>query len=96
VSQAEIDWLYLSRRIPEEVFCWIPGMEREPVPNPGEVVVFIVHFERGFGLPALPRLLRASAPSSPRQHRFLSFFICLFHGRFRRPPAYCRDLRSLL
>jgi hypothetical protein len=44
--------LYRSRRIPEEVFCRIPGDEREPVPNPGEVVVFTAHFERGFGLPA--------------------------------------------
>ncbi|KAM0901262.1 hypothetical protein ACQ4PT_020094 [Festuca glaucescens] len=52
VSQAEIDWLYRSRRIPEEVSCRIPGNEREPVPNPDEVVVFTAHFERGFGLPA--------------------------------------------
>ncbi|KAM0853424.1 hypothetical protein ACQ4PT_051078 [Festuca glaucescens] len=48
VSQAEIDWLYRSRRIPEEVFCRIPGKEREPTPEPGEVVVFTAHFERGF------------------------------------------------
>jgi hypothetical protein len=40
VTQAEIDWLYRSRRIPEEVFCRIPGKEREPVPRPGEYVVF--------------------------------------------------------
>jgi hypothetical protein len=53
VSQAEIDWLYRSQRIPEEVFCRIPGSERELAPNPGEVVVFTTHFERGFGLPAL-------------------------------------------
>ncbi|KAM0829463.1 hypothetical protein ACQ4PT_066867 [Festuca glaucescens] len=52
VSQTEIDWLYRSRRIPEEVFCRIPGKEREPTPEPGEVVVFTAHFERGFGLPA--------------------------------------------
>ncbi|KAK1652290.1 hypothetical protein QYE76_070095 [Lolium multiflorum] len=52
MSQAEIDWLYWSRRIPEEVFCRIPGEEHEPMPNPGEVVVFTAHFERGFGLPA--------------------------------------------
>ncbi|KAM0863702.1 hypothetical protein ACQ4PT_044409 [Festuca glaucescens] len=52
VSQAEIDWLYRSRRIPEEVFCRIPGKEREPMPEPGEIVVFTAHFERGFGLPA--------------------------------------------
>ncbi|KAM0895906.1 hypothetical protein ACQ4PT_023558 [Festuca glaucescens] len=52
VSQAEIDWLYRSRRIPEEVFCRIPGKECEPTPEPSEVVVFTAHFERGFGLPA--------------------------------------------
>ncbi|KAM0851442.1 hypothetical protein ACQ4PT_052421 [Festuca glaucescens] len=52
VSQAEIDWLYRSRRIPEEVFYRIPGKEREPTPEPSEVVVFTAHFERGFGLPA--------------------------------------------
>ncbi|KAM0921736.1 hypothetical protein ACQ4PT_006674 [Festuca glaucescens] len=51
VSQAEIDWLYRSRRIPEEVFCRIPDKEREPTPEPGKVVVFTAHFERGFGLP---------------------------------------------
>ncbi|KAM0907458.1 hypothetical protein ACQ4PT_016110 [Festuca glaucescens] len=52
VKQAEIDWLYRSRRIPEEVLYRIPGKEREPSPEPGEVVVFTAHFERGFGLPA--------------------------------------------
>jgi hypothetical protein len=52
VSQAEIDLLYWSRRIPEEVFYRIPGDELEPVPKPGEIVVFAAHFERGFGLPA--------------------------------------------
>jgi hypothetical protein len=51
VSQAEIDWLYRSRRIPEEVFCRIPGKERQPVPEPGEYVFFAAHFERGLGLP---------------------------------------------
>ncbi|KAK1669401.1 hypothetical protein QYE76_057560 [Lolium multiflorum] len=34
--------------------CRIPGDEIEPVPNPGEYVVFLAHFERGFGLPASP------------------------------------------
>ncbi|KAM0917053.1 hypothetical protein ACQ4PT_009790 [Festuca glaucescens] len=52
VNQAEIDWLYRSRRIPEEVFCRIPGKELEPAPEPCEIVVFAAHFERGFGLPA--------------------------------------------
>ncbi|KAK1686252.1 hypothetical protein QYE76_047100 [Lolium multiflorum] len=52
VTQAEIDWLYRSRRIPEEVWCRIPGEERQPKPQPGERVVFSAHFERGLGLPA--------------------------------------------
>ncbi|KAK1653109.1 hypothetical protein QYE76_070914 [Lolium multiflorum] len=34
VTQAEIDWLYRSRRIPEEVFCRIPGPELKPAPRP--------------------------------------------------------------
>jgi hypothetical protein len=49
--EAEIDWLYRSRRITEGVTYRIPGDELEPVVNPGEVVVF-AHFERDFGLPA--------------------------------------------
>ncbi|KAK1668244.1 hypothetical protein QYE76_056403 [Lolium multiflorum] len=52
VTQAEIEWLYRSRRIPEEVFCRIPGPELKPVPRPGEYIVFAAHFEHGFGLPA--------------------------------------------
>jgi hypothetical protein len=28
VTEAEIDWLYRSRRIPEGVWCRIPGQER--------------------------------------------------------------------
>ncbi|KAK1603681.1 hypothetical protein QYE76_027354 [Lolium multiflorum] len=52
VTQYEIDWLYRSRRIPEGVTCRLPGDEIEPVLEPGEHVVFLAHFERGFGLPA--------------------------------------------
>ncbi|KAK1632859.1 hypothetical protein QYE76_007174 [Lolium multiflorum] len=52
VTQYEIDWLYRSRRIPDGVSCRLPGDETEPVLEPGEVVVFLAHFERGFGLPA--------------------------------------------
>ncbi|KAK1651642.1 hypothetical protein QYE76_069447 [Lolium multiflorum] len=52
VSQYEIDWLYRSRRIPEGVSYRLPGDEIEPVLWPGEYVVFLAHFERGFGLPA--------------------------------------------
>ncbi|KAK1615474.1 hypothetical protein QYE76_020991 [Lolium multiflorum] len=52
VTQHEIDWLYRSRRIPEGVSCRLPRDEIEPVLEPGEFVVFLAHFERGFGLPA--------------------------------------------
>ncbi|KAK1628699.1 hypothetical protein QYE76_003014 [Lolium multiflorum] len=54
VTEYEIDWLYRSRRIPEGVVCRIPGDEIEPDPEPGEHVVFLAHFEHGFGLPASP------------------------------------------
>ncbi|KAK1610988.1 hypothetical protein QYE76_034661 [Lolium multiflorum] len=54
VTEFEIDWLYRSRRIPEGVTCRLPGDEIEPEPQPGEHVVFLAHFERGFGLPASP------------------------------------------
>jgi hypothetical protein len=52
VTQMEIDWLYRSRRIPEEVWCRVPGKERQPEPQPGEYVVFSAHFECGLRLPA--------------------------------------------
>ncbi|KAK1619586.1 hypothetical protein QYE76_025103 [Lolium multiflorum] len=51
VTKYEIDWLYRSRRIPEGVACRLPRDEIIPVPEPGERVVFLAHFERGFGLP---------------------------------------------
>jgi hypothetical protein len=54
VTEFEIDWLYRSRRIPEGVSCRLPGDEIVPVLQPGEHVVFLAHFERGFGLPASP------------------------------------------
>ncbi|KAK1611744.1 hypothetical protein QYE76_035417 [Lolium multiflorum] len=52
VTEFEIDWLYRSRRIPEGVTCRIPDDEIEPDPEDDEYVVFLAHFERGFGLPA--------------------------------------------
>ncbi|KAK1684586.1 hypothetical protein QYE76_045434 [Lolium multiflorum] len=52
VTKFEIDWLYRSRRIPETVACRLPRDEIVPEPEPGERVVFLAHFERGFGLPA--------------------------------------------
>ncbi|KAK1667400.1 hypothetical protein QYE76_055559 [Lolium multiflorum] len=54
VTEYEIDWLYRSRRIPTGVTCRIPDDEIEPDPEPDENVVFLAHFERGFGLPASP------------------------------------------
>ena len=51
VTQFEIDWLVKSRRIPEGVICRLPGNEVSPEPMEGERVVFVSHFERGFGLP---------------------------------------------
>jgi hypothetical protein len=32
----------------------VPGEEVVPVMEPGERVVFVAHFDRGFGLPASP------------------------------------------
>ncbi|KAK1697705.1 hypothetical protein QYE76_014402 [Lolium multiflorum] len=44
-----IDWLYRSGGFRKE---YLPASDEiEPVPNPGERVVFLAHFERGFGLP---------------------------------------------
>ena len=54
VSSAEIEWLKRTRRIPEGVECRWPSGEIEPTPAAGECVVFVAHFERGFGLPASP------------------------------------------
>ena len=54
VSLAEIDWLKRTRRIPEGVECRRPGDELEPKPAARERVVFVTHFERGFGHPTSP------------------------------------------
>ena len=51
VTSADINWLYASRRIPPELACRLPGDEVEPAPEEGERVVFLAHFQRGFGLP---------------------------------------------
>ncbi|KAK1632904.1 hypothetical protein QYE76_007219 [Lolium multiflorum] len=68
VVQQDIDWLYRSRRIPAQVSCRIPGDEVEPAPEPGEFVVFLAHFERGFGL-----------PSSDFFRQFLDFYQLQLH-----------------
>jgi hypothetical protein len=52
VTPVEVDWLYKSRRILAGVECRLPADEIEPKPEPGEYVVFTVHFMHGLGLPA--------------------------------------------
>ena len=54
VGIADINWLIRTRRIPAEVECRLPGPETSPDLKEGEYVVFVEHFERGFGLPASP------------------------------------------
>ena len=51
VCQDDLDWLYRTRRIPEGVTPRLAASELAPSPNPGEYVVFLSHFQRGFGLP---------------------------------------------
>ena len=52
VAIGDINWLIQTRRIPAEVECRLPGPETSPDLKKGEYVVFLEHFERGFGLPA--------------------------------------------
>lgn len=51
IGQPEMDWLKQMRLIPHGVVCRAPGPEISPEPEEGERVVFLAHFERGFGLP---------------------------------------------
>jgi hypothetical protein len=48
VTPADISWVTTNRRVPDGVACRLPVGEIVPAP---EHVVFIAHFERGFGLP---------------------------------------------
>ena len=52
VTQAEVDWLIQTRHIPSGVTYRLPGPEIAPDLRDGEYVVFVAHFERGFGLHA--------------------------------------------
>ena len=63
VTNDDLEWLLSTRRITPKVICRKPGKELKPVTQPGERVVFLAHFERGFGLPA-----------SDFFRRFLDFF----------------------
>ncbi|KAM0900838.1 hypothetical protein ACQ4PT_020367 [Festuca glaucescens] len=50
-TMADLQRLRRTHHIPEGVECRLPASEIEPVLNPGEYVVFVAHFDRGFGLP---------------------------------------------
>jgi hypothetical protein len=50
VTPADISWITTTRRVPDGVACQLPAGETVPASEPGERVVFISHFERGFGL----------------------------------------------
>lgn len=52
VTSADLKWLHNSRRIPMGVQSRLPGDKVVTVPEEGERVVFLSHFERGFALPA--------------------------------------------
>ena len=52
VTKDDLEWLLSTQRITSQVICRKPGKELAPVTEPGERVVFLAHFERGFGLPA--------------------------------------------
>ena len=52
VSKASIEALVRARKIPAGVEWRVPGEEPFPLAQPGERVVFLDHFARGFGLPA--------------------------------------------
>jgi hypothetical protein len=51
VTPADISWITTTRRIPVGVACRLPAGEIVRAPEPGERVVFVAHFEWGFGLP---------------------------------------------
>ena len=52
VTDDDIKWLKETHRIPAELLYRLHTGDGEPITNPGEKVVFVSHFERGFGLPA--------------------------------------------
>src|SRR3954463_616345 len=52
VSVHSIEALICARKMPAGILWRAPGAEMVPTPRAGERVVFLSHFERGFGLPA--------------------------------------------
>jgi hypothetical protein len=51
VTLADISWITTTRLVPAGVAFCLPTGETMPAPESGECIVFISHFERGFGLP---------------------------------------------
>jgi hypothetical protein len=51
VTPVDISWITTTRRVPAGIACRLPTGGTVPAPESGECVVFISHFERGFGLP---------------------------------------------
>jgi hypothetical protein len=51
VTPTDISWITTTRHILAGVACRLPAGETVPAPKSGERVIFISHFERGFGLP---------------------------------------------
>src|ERR1041385_3365588 len=51
VKEMQIALLRRSRKIPADLDFRLPGDEIVPAPRAGERVVFLAHFQRGFGLP---------------------------------------------
>ena len=88
VTEAHLEWLRKSRRVPLEVDCRLPPSgEISPVPLAGERVVFISHFQRGFGLPASDFFRAFLDKFGLQPHHlpanallFLSSFASLFEG----------------
>jgi hypothetical protein len=51
VTPVDLSWITTTRRVPAGIACRLPTGETVPAPESGERVIFISHFERGFGLP---------------------------------------------
>ena len=95
VVQDDLDWLLKTRRITAEAICRLPGSELEPVLESGERVVFLAHFQRGFGLPASPFFRDFLNYFGLQPHHLLanaitslSAFTSFMEG-VPRPLAYC-------
>ena len=88
VTEAHIQWVRKSRRIPPGVECRVPPAgEISPSPRPGEWVIFLSHLQRGFGLPASAFFRNFLNCFGLQPHHlppnalvFLSTFVSLFEG----------------